>query len=180
MGPARVFTIGHSTRALDEFIGLLKREGVSHLADVRAFPFSRRHPHFNGEQLAPALPEAGIAYTHFPSLGGRRSARKDSRNSAWRNSGFRGYADYMETDAFRAALDSLLAVGSLEPTAIVCAEAVPWRCHRSLISDALTARGVEVLHILDKGVKPHTLTSFARVVDGEIRYDGGAELDLFG
>ena len=86
----------------------------------------------------------------------------------------------METDAFRAALDSLLAVGSLEPTAIVCAEAVPWRCHRSLISDALTARGVEVLHILDKGVKPHTLTSFARVVDGEIRYDGGAELDLFG
>lgn len=180
MDPARVFTIGHSTRALDEFIGLLKREGVTHLADVRAFPFSRRHPHFNGEQLAPALAGGGIAYTHFPSLGGRRNARKDSHNTAWRNSGFRGYADYMETDAFRAALDSFASVALRDPTAIMCAEAVPWRCHRSLISDALTARGVEVLHIFDKGVKPHTLTSFARVVDGEIRYDAGAELDLFG
>jgi uncharacterized protein (DUF488 family) len=178
--PARVFTIGHSTRALDEFAGLLKREGVAHLADVRAFPFSRRYPHFNGDQLAPALAGEGIAYTHFPSLGGRRRAKKDSHNTAWRNSGFRGYADYMETDSFRAALDSMLAVASRDPTAIMCAEAVPWRCHRSLISDALTARGVEVLHIFDNGVKPHTLTSFARVVGGEVRYDEGSELDLFG
>ena len=179
MGPARIFTIGHSTRALDEFIGLLKREGVTHLADVRAFPFSRRHPHFNGEQLAPALAAEGISYTHFPSLGGRRRAKKDSHNTAWRNSGFRGYADYMETPAFASALDSLMEAGRKQPTAIMCAEAVPWRCHRSLISDALTARGVEVLHIMDTGHKPHTLTSFARVVDGEVRYDAGAELDLF-
>ncbi len=180
MGPARIFTIGHSTRTLDEFVRLLKREGVTHLADVRAFPFSRRHPHFNGEQLAPALTNEGIAYTHFPSLGGRRSARKDSHNSAWRNSGFRGYADYMETEAFRSALDSLMETGTRAPTAVMCAEAVPWRCHRSLIADALTARGVAMMHILDAGVKPHTLTSFARVVDGSVRYDAGLELDLFG
>lgn len=180
MAPARIFTIGHSTRALEDFVGLLKREGVTHLADVRAFPFSKRHPHFNGEQLAPALAADGIAYTHFPSLGGRRSPRKDSRNTAWINSGFRGYADYMETDAFRSALDSLISTASADPTAIMCAEAVPWRCHRSLISDALTARGVEVLHILDDALKPHKLTSFARIIGGEPRYDAGPELDLFG
>ena len=161
-------------------MGLLKREGVTHLADVRAFPFSKRHPHFNGEQLAPALANEGIAYTHFRELGGRRSARKDSHNTAWRNSGFRGYADYMETDAFRTALTSVMDAAAEKPTAIMCAEAVPWRCHRSLISDALTARGIEVMHILDAGVKPHTLTSFARIVDGAVRYDAGSELDLFG
>jgi len=178
--PARISTIGHSTRELGEFISLLKREGVTHLADVRAFPFSRRHPHFNGELLASSLEEVGIRYEHFPGLGGRRKARADSRNTSWRNSGFRGYADYMETSAFGEQLDSLLSVAAAAPTAIMCAEAVPWRCHRSLISDALVARGVEVMHILDSKAQPHTLTSFARVENGSVRYDGVHELDLFG
>jgi uncharacterized protein (DUF488 family) len=180
VAPARIFTIGHSTRALEEFTALLNREGVTHVADVRAFPFSRRYPHFNGEALAPALAELGIGYTHFPSLGGRRKAKHDSHNTAWRNTSFRGYADYMETDAFREAVDALSKAASAAPTTIMCAEAVPWRCHRSLISDALVARGVDVQHILEQGLKPHSLTSFARVVDGEIRYDGAAGLDLFG
>jgi uncharacterized protein (DUF488 family) len=179
--PARIYTIGHSTRPLDEFTGLLTREGVTHLADVRAFPFSRRHPHFNQELLAPALGELGIGYTHFAALGGRRPSRRDSRNTAWRNAGFRGYADYMETAEFRAAVDALMESAASEgPTAMMCAEAVPWRCHRSLISDALTARGVEVLHILDAGLRPHSLTSFARIEGGTVRYDTPAEPDLFG
>lgn len=180
MAPARIFTIGHSTRSFEEFAGLLKREGVTHLADVRAFPFSRRYPHFNGELLAPALAGEGIAYTHFPGLGGRRQARKDSRNTAWQNSGFRGYADYMETAPFREALAALRAVALGAPTAVMCAEAVPWKCHRSMISDALVAAGDEVLHILDSAVKPHTLTSFGRVENGVVRYDSAPELDLFG
>jgi uncharacterized protein (DUF488 family) len=179
VGPARIFTIGHSTRALEDFIALLKREGVTHLADVRAFPFSRRYPYFNGEALAVSLAENGITYTHFPALGGRRRTRRDSRNTAWRNPSFRGYADYMETDAFREALDGLVSSASEAPTAIMCAEAVPWRCHRSMISDALVARGIEVQHILDQGLKPHTLTPFARVVNGSVRYDDPTGLDLF-
>ena len=179
MAPARIFTIGHSTRPLEEFIGLLKREGVTHLADVRAFPVSRRHPHFNRELLDPALASAGVAYTHFPALGGRRKTRPDSRNTAWRNDGFRGYADYMETPEFGAALDSLIAAAD-SPTAVMCAEAVPWRCHRTLIADALTARGIDVLHIMDAGAKPHSLTAFARIENGGVRYDATAQPDLFG
>ena len=179
VGPARIFTIGHSTRALDDFLALLKREGVTHLADVRAFPFSRRYPHFNGENLAPALENAGVGYSHHPELGGRRKARLDSRNTAWTNAGFRGYADYMETPEFNDAVSSLIDLGAARAAAIMCAEAVPWRCHRSLIADALTARGVEVLHIMDAATKPHTLTSFARVENGVVRYDAEAEPDLF-
>jgi uncharacterized protein (DUF488 family) len=179
VGPARIVTIGHSTRALETFSDLLLREGVTHLADVRAFPASRRHPHFNKELLAPALAASGIGYTHFPALGGRRKARSDSRNTGWRNTGFRGYADYMETAEFEAGLDSLIAAAEKDATAIMCAEAVPWRCHRTLISDALLARGTEVLHILDNGVKPHTLTSFATVSNERVRYRGEGELDLF-
>lgn len=180
MDPARIFTIGHSTRPLEEFVGLLKREGVTHLADVRAFPFSRRYPHFNGEALAPELSASGISYTHYPELGGRRRARPDSRNTAWRNASFRGYADYMETPRFAAAVDALVEEAGQRPTAIMCAEAVPWRCHRTMISDALTARGIEVIHILDAGGKPHVLTGFGRVENGVVRYDADAELDLFG
>jgi Uncharacterized conserved protein len=155
VAPARIFTIGHSTRPLEEFVGLLNREGVTHLADVRAFPFSRRYPHFNGELLAPELAARGVAYTHFPELGGRRKTRPDSRNTAWRNASFRGYADYMETPRFAAALDTLVGKSELGPTAIMCAEAVPWRCHRTMISDGLTARGIEVIHILDAGAASH-------------------------
>jgi uncharacterized protein (DUF488 family) len=180
VAPARIFTIGHSTRALEDFLSLLKREGVTHLADVRAFPFSRRYPHFNGEQLAPALEQAGIGYSHWPGLGGRRKTRADSPNTAWRTASFRGYADYMDTPAFREQLNELKSVAAAGPTAIMCAEAVPWRCHRSLISDALTAQGVEVMHILDAGASPHKLTSFARVENGTVRYDGVHEPDLFG
>jgi uncharacterized protein (DUF488 family) len=179
--PARLYTVGHSTRTLDELLGLLKREGVSHLVDVRAFPTSARYPHFNKSHLERALPEHLVRYTHFPSLGGRRKVRRDSHNTLWRNAGFRGYADYMETREFEQALDDLLAAAESEPTAIMCAEAVPWRCHRSLISDAATARGAEVLHILDAGTQPHRLTTFGRVDDGgRVRYDVAAQSDLFG
>ena len=181
MAPGKLYTIGHSTRTLDELTGLLKREGVSHLVDVRAFPTSARFPHFNKTHLERALPEQLIRYTHFPSLGGRRKVRRDSHNTLWRNPGFRGYADYMETREFDEALDDLLAAAAAQPTAIMCAEAVPWRCHRSLIADAAAARGVGVHHILDDHTQPHRLTPFGRVdAEGRVRYDVTAQSDLFG
>ena len=181
MDPAKLYTIGHSTRTLEEFTALLKREGVSHLVDVRAFPTSARYPHFNQQNLAQSLAAEGIRYTHFPALGGRRKVRRDSHNTLWRNAGFRGYADYMETREFSAALDDLLALASREPTAIMCAEAVPWRCHRSLISDAAVARGVRVYHIMDAGADEHRLTSFARVdANGRVHYDVAPQNELFG
>jgi uncharacterized protein (DUF488 family) len=179
VAPARLFTIGHSTRSLEEFVELLAREGVTHLVDVRAFPASRRYPHFNGPDLASSLAAAGISYTHAPELGGRRKPNRDSRNSAWRNEGFRAYADYMETPRFSSALEELLLVAEAKPTAIMCAEAVPWRCHRSLISDAALASGAEVRHILDAGAQEHRLTSFARIDDSRVRYDATAQNDLF-
>lgn len=174
-----IYTIGHSTRALEDFLALLKREGITRIADVRTFPASRRHPHFNKESLAESLEGAGIGYTHLPELGGRRTPRKDSRNTAWRNAGFRGYADYMETAAFENGLGSLLDLAQRGRTAIMCAEAVPWRCHRSMISDALLARGESVLHILDAGTKPHTLTPFARVAGRKVSYAGTDNPGLF-
>jgi uncharacterized protein (DUF488 family) len=177
--PAKLYTIGHSTRSLEDFLGLLAREGVAHLVDVRAFPASRRYPHFNGPELAKSLDAVGIAYTHAPELGGRRKASRDSHNTAWRNEGFRAYADYMETPRFANALNELLAAASAEPTAIMCAEAVPWRCHRSLISDAALARGVEVCHILESRSQEHSLTSFARIDGSHVRYDGVTQNDLF-
>jgi uncharacterized protein (DUF488 family) len=152
---------------------------VTHLVDVRAFPTSRRYPHFNGLELEKSLNVAGIKYSHAPDLGGRRKPRKDSRNTEWRNDGFRGYADYMETPRFESALDDLLGVAKKDRTVIMCAEAVPWRCHRSLISDAATARGVSVWHILDAGIQEHRLTSFARIDHGHVRYDSFAQNDLF-
>lgn len=176
-----LYTIGHSTRTFEELLGLLKREGVSHLVDVRAFPASARYPHFNKQSLELALPEHGIRYTHFPALGGRRRVRRDSHNTLWRNAGFRGYADYMETREFDDALSALLDVARMEPTAIVCAEAVPWRCHRSLISDAAVAKGTDVQHIMDDKTHPHRLTSFGRVdSEGRVHYDAAAQSDLFG
>jgi uncharacterized protein (DUF488 family) len=178
--PAKLYTIGHSTRTLDGFVKLLEREGVAHLVDVRAFPTSARYPHFNQKNLAESLVEKRIRYTHFPALGGRRKVRRDSHNTLWRNAGFRGYADYMETREFAEALDDLLTLASRERTAIMCAEAVPWRCHRSLISDAAVARGAEVFHIMDAGPEPHRLTSFGRVDEaGHVHYDGAPQSDLF-
>ena len=179
MDPASLYTIGHSTRSLEQFLGLLTREGATHLVDVRAFPTSARYPHFSGSSLERAIVDTGGRYTHLPSLGGRRRGRRDSHNTQWRNASFRAYADYMETREFQEALDDLLALARLEPTAIMCAEAVPWRCHRSLIADAVVARGVTVLHILDSATETHRLTSFGRIDDGHIRYDVAPQADLF-
>jgi uncharacterized protein (DUF488 family) len=162
-----ILTIGHSTRPLDAFIAMLKAHGVACLVDVRTIPRSRHNPQFNGETLGAALREAGIAYRPMKSLGGLRHPRKDSPNAGWRNEGFRGFADYMQSDEFAAAIGELRATGARRRTAIMCAEAVPWRCHRSLIADALTVRGVPVEHIMSEEKRdPHRLTSFA-VVDGE-------------
>lgn len=181
MDPAKLFTIGHSTRSLEQFLGLLSREGATHLVDVRAFPVSTRYPHFSRENLERAIVDVGGRYTHMPSLGGRRRGRRDSHNTQWRNASFRAYADYMETRGFAEALDDLLALASLEPTVIMCAEAVPWRCHRTLISDAVIARGVQVHHILDAETQPHRLTSFGRIDDdGKVRYDVAPQSELFG
>ena len=146
----QIWTVGHSTRSGVEFIELLQSCDIATLVDVRTFPGSRRYPQFNRDELADSLKTAGIEYVHMPNLGGRRRARKDSTNIAWRNEQFRGYADYMETDAFREGIGELLQLGAKKPTAVMCAEAVWWRCHRSLIADYLKASGVLVTHILGK------------------------------
>jgi uncharacterized protein (DUF488 family) len=174
----RIWTIGHSTREIDIFVALLKENGIKLVADVRMYPGSKRYPQFGREALARSLNERGIRYEHFPELGGRRKAKPDSKNTAWRNEMFRGYADYMETEDFRNGIARLVDLAEkVGPTAIMCAEAVWWRCHRSLISDYLKARGVEVLHILDsKKVEPHPFTSAARIVDGELSYEVGDDL----
>jgi uncharacterized protein (DUF488 family) len=166
-----LWTVGHSTRPFEEFLALLKAHGIRTVADVRRFPSSRRYPHFNKEVLAKALRGSGIRYRPLEQLGGRRHARPDSPNLGWRTEGFRGYADYMATPAFKAALAELTALAAQAPTAIMCAEAVPWRCHRRLISDVLLARGHEVRHILahDKA-DLHALTPFAKVTAGTVTY----------
>lgn len=168
----RIWTIGHSTRGIDEFISLLKENQIKLLVDVRAFPGSKRYPQFNKEALAKSLNVHGIGYEHFPELGGKRKSRPNSRNTTWRNVSFRGYADYMETEQFQKGIERLLDVArEVGPTAIMCAEAVWWRCHRSLISDYLKAREMEVLHILGENkVEPHPYTSAARIVNSELRY----------
>jgi uncharacterized protein (DUF488 family) len=168
----RIWTIGHSTRTIDEFISLLKQHGIKLLADVRLLPGSKRYPQFNKETLANSLGKVGIRYEHFPEIGGRRRARLDSKNTAWRNESFRGYADYMETDEFRNGVERLLNLATRAgPAAIMCAEAVWWRCHRSLISDYLKVRGIEVMHILDATkTEPHPYTSAARIVNGKLSY----------
>ena len=166
-----VLTIGHSTRTLEAFVALLRVHGVRAVVDVRRFPGSRRVPWFGGTALAGALAELGIAHHHEPDLGGRRRARSDSDNGAWRNEAFRGYADHMQSAVFADGLERLLARAAELPTAILCAEAVPWRCHRTLIADALVARGEEVRHIL--GTDPprrHELSPHAHVEAGRLTY----------
>lgn len=165
-----IFTIGHSTRSSEAFIQLLRGAGVTRVWDIRSFPGSRTFPHFNAEALAELLRAHGIEYEHHPELGGRRRAGADAPPSAWRNESFHGYADYMRTDAFRTAIGNLIAAGERENIAIMCSEAVPWRCHRNLVSDAVVARGLAVQHILDGRIAPHALTSFAVVHDGAVTY----------
>jgi uncharacterized protein (DUF488 family) len=174
-----IYTVGHSTHPFETFVELLRAHGITQLADIRTVPRSRRHPHFSADGLAVSLPAVGVEYRHFPELGGLRKPRRDSRNSAWKNEGFRGYADYMETPAFRAALEALIrfdgsaapTAGSASRTALMCAEAVWWRCHRQLVADALVARGMEVAHIMSTGAAPtHALTDFAQVEAENVTY----------
>ena len=166
-----VLTVGHSTRPLDEFIALLQAHGVTMLADVRTVPRSRHNPQFNLDTLPAQLAAAGIGYRHLASLGGLRRARPDSPNTGWRNASFRGFADYMQTPEFAAGLEELTSLAQEERVAIMCAEAVPWRCHRSLIADALFAAGVPVEHIIDREhSQPHRLTPFARVEGKQVSY----------
>jgi uncharacterized protein (DUF488 family) len=175
----RIWTIGHSTRTIEEFLALLKQNQIEALADVRHFPGSRRYPHFGKAQLAESLAQNGIDYHHFIALGGRRRARSDSPNTAWRHEAFRGYADYMMTPEFHAGIEELLKLAREKRTAMMCSEAVWWRCHRGLISDFLKADGHEVLHILSaKKVEPHPFTSAARIVDGKLSYRAEDQLPL--
>lgn len=169
-----IYTIGHSTRTQDELIALLQHYGIRTLADVRTVPKSRHNPQFNRDELAKTIPEAGIAYAHLARLGGlRRGLGADSPNMGWRNTSFRGYADYMQTDEFRYGLEELRALAAEGPVAVMCAEAVPWRCHRSLIADALLVRGVPSADIQsDTKTLPHKLTPFARVEGDQITYPG--------
>jgi uncharacterized protein (DUF488 family) len=170
-GRARVLAIGHSTRAVAELVDLLASNGVVTLADVRTIPRSRANPQFEAPALARALEGAGIRYVHLAALGGLRHARKDSTNGAWRNASFRGYADYMQTPGFEEGLVQLRSLARDGPVAIMCAEAVPWRCHRSLVADALYARGRVVEHIVGRGrTRPHRLTPFARIEGRSVTY----------
>lgn len=167
----RIFTVGHSTRPITDFINILQANGVEQLIDIRTIPKSRRNPQFGNKALADSLARAGIVYVHMKDLGGLRRPRKDSVNLAWRNASFRGYADYMQTPQFHAALEKAIQLGRQKRTVLMCAEAVPWRCHRSLVSDALLAREIQVLEIIGKAPpEEHKLTSFARMEGTEITY----------
>jgi uncharacterized protein (DUF488 family) len=166
-----LFTIGHSNRALHQFIALLKEHGIERLLDIRTIPRSRHNPQFEGDALGEALAAAGIAYEHWPQLGGLRRPRRDSENTGWRNTSFRGYADYMQTPEFAAAIDALAARAARERLALMCAEAVPWRCHRSLVADAFAARAIEVQHVIGPGAaRRHSLTPFAKVEGVRVTY----------
>jgi uncharacterized protein (DUF488 family) len=166
-----IWTIGHSTRAIEDFLALLKAHKIESLVDVRHFPGSRRYPHFNKEELAESLSKAGIEYHHLAQLGGRRRPRPDSHNTAWRNEAFRGYADYIETNAFSEGITHLLDLAGNKRIAIMCAEAVWWRCHRSIIADYLKAHGHQVIHIQSATrAEDHPFTSAAQIVDGKLSY----------
>ena len=168
-----MWTVGHSTRSGEEFGQILTEHGIQVLVDVRMFPGSRRYPQFNKPALSEALSQLGIEYKHEPRLGGRRTPRADSHNTAWKNAQFRGYADHMETEEFRSSVKELLQVAAQRRVAVMCAEAVWWRCHRGLISDYLKAAGHTVIHIIDENkVEEHPFTSAARIVDGELSYRG--------
>ncbi len=168
-----VWTVGHSTRSIGEFISLLQRNGIKCLVDVRSFPGSRRHPQFGSNSLREALAAVGIEYHHLPSLGGRRKPIANSKHTAWRNAMFQAYADHMESAEFMQGVNNLLNLARAQPTAIMCAEALWWRCHRSLISDYLKVRDVGVVHILSaEKNEVHPYTSAARIIDGKLSYSG--------
>jgi uncharacterized protein (DUF488 family) len=168
-----IWTVGHSTRTIEEFIDILQQYQIQILVDVRHFAGSRRFPHFNQAALREALITAGIRYEHLAELGGRRHARADSHNLAWRNALFRGYADYMETQPFHAGIERLLEIARTDRTAIMCSEAVWWRCHRSMIADYLKANGVHILHIVNANkIQEHPYTSAARLINGRLSYEG--------
>lgn len=174
-------TIGHSTRPIEDFIALLQENGVASLVDVRRFPGSRQNPQFNRAALQASLDAERIAYRHAPDLGGRRGVQPDSDNTAWRNSGFRGYADWMATDPFMAALETLIENAADHATAVMCAEAVPWQCHRNLLADALVLRGISVMHIMGAGqTRPHELHEAAREDErGRVIYPAnGQQIEL--
>ena len=169
--PDLVYTIGHSTRPIGEFIDLLRAHGVRKVVDVRTVPGSAKNPQFNAEAMVSALRAAGIDYEHLKGLGGLRRPRKDSMNTAWRNDSFRGYADYMQTEDFESSLTVLMREVRSACAAIMCAEALPWRCHRSMIADALVVRGIRVEHIMSRSkTVPHTITPWARVDGQRITY----------
>lgn len=171
MGERVVHTIGHSTRPIDAFIDLLRAQRIDTLVDIRTVPKSRHNPQFEQRRLERSLAEAGIEYRYMSVLGGLRRPAKDSVNVGWRNASFRGYADHMQTEAFAQAVDELAALADTRRPAIMCAEAVPWRCHRSLVGDALLVRGVEVLDIIDGGApRKHSLTPFAKVDGTKVSY----------
>jgi hypothetical protein len=179
-GHLTIFTIGHSTHPIDEFIGLLKHYGIVQLVDVRTVPKSRHVPQFNSDFLAEALGKQGIEYIHLKSLGGLRHAKKDSINMGWRNASFRGYADYMSTEDFAQGIVRLVELAKPKRTVIMCAEAVPWRCHRSLIGDALLVRGIGAEDIMSAtSIRPHKLTEFAKVDGEQITYPADKNLELF-
>jgi uncharacterized protein (DUF488 family) len=168
-----IFTVGHSTHPIDRFVEMLRAHEIELLIDVRTLPRSRRNPHFNRDALAASLSQIGIAYTHMPELGGLRVPRPDSINTAWKNAAFRGYADHMQTPGFSNAIDQLTAAAMQRRSTIMCAEALPSACHRSLISDALMARGVAVEHILGTTKREqHRYTPFARIEGGNVSYPG--------
>lgn len=171
--PGPLWTIGHSTRSATDFNELLRAHGIAALVDVRSFPGSRRYPHFNRPELSSNLEATGIIYVHNPKLGGRRKPSANSKNTAWQNASFRAYADHMESREFKEGIEELLELASKAATAIMCAEALWWRCHRSLIADYLKASGVAVIHILDaKKTEVHPYTAAARIVEGRLSYEG--------
>jgi len=166
-----IYTIGHSTRSEEEFIAILSSFSIEVLVDIRSYPGSRKYPHFNKEHLQKILPEHKIIYQHFPQLGGRRKVVKDSKNNAWRNDAFRGYADYMQTEEYKKGIADLEAVAEKYTTAYMCSEAVWWRCHRSMVSDYLKWKGWNVQHILSKNKsEEHPYTSPAKIVNGKLSY----------
>jgi uncharacterized protein (DUF488 family) len=168
-----IWTVGHSTRSADEFAQILLAHQIDALVDVRSFPGSRRYPHFNKPELSQSLQQLGLQYVHSPALGGRRRPMPHSKNTAWKNASFRAYADHMESAEFEKGIEELLELSETNRPAIMCAEALWWRCHRSLISDYLKARGIHVIHILDhKHTEAHPYTSAARIVEGRLSYEG--------
>ncbi|HLL03867.1 MAG TPA: DUF488 domain-containing protein [Myxococcaceae bacterium] len=175
-GKARIYTVGHSTRTAEELLELLQAHGIQTLVDIRTVPRSRTNPQFNQDALPRTLAQADIRYVHLPRLGGLRRTSKDSPNTAWRNRSFRGYADYMQTEEFARGLRELRELTADGPLALMCAEAVRWRCHRSLVADALYARGVEVRHITSRTrAEPHKLTPFAELHGTRVLYPGSSE-----